>query len=96
MRGIGEAAEFVQRYPSFAVRHAHDRRLAALADDGLSRTELCTVLRGLLREDAQAQRVRAEQEAREKARIQQEVAAERARRGGSMFIGSRTYRGGAA
>lgn len=96
VRGVGEAAEFTQRYPSFAVRHAHDRRLVSLADDGLSQTELRAVLRGLLREDAQAQRVQAEQAAREKARVQQEVAAERARRGGSMFIGARERRGGAA
>lgn len=96
VRGVGEAGEFTQRYPSFAVRHAHDRRLACLADDGLSQTELRAVLRGLLREDARAQRVQAEQAAREKARVQQEVAAERARRGGSMFIGAREHRGGAA
>lgn len=96
VRGVGEAAEFTQRYPSFAVRHAHDRHLVSLADDGLSQTELRAVLRGLLREDAQAQRVQAEQAAREKARVQQEIAAERARRGGSMFIGARERRGGAA
>lgn len=96
VRSVGEEDEFVRRYPSFAVRHAHDRRLVELADQGLSRAELRTVLRGLLREDAQAQRMRAEQEAREKARIQQEVAAERVRRGGSMFVGARKRQGGAA
>lgn len=96
VRSVGEEDEFVRRYPSFAVRHAHDRRLVELADQGLSWAELRTVLRGLLREDAQAQRMRAEQETREKARIQQEVAAERARRGGSMFVGARKRQGGAA
>ncbi len=96
VRSVGEEDEFVQCYPSFAVRHAHDRRLVELADQGLSRAELHMVLRGLLREDAQAQRIQAEQEAREKARIQQEVAAERVRRGGSMFVGARKRQGGAA
>ncbi len=96
VRGVGEAAEFREQYPVFSARHAHDRRLAALADDGLSRTELCTVLRGLLREDAQAQRVRAEQAARDRARVQQELAEARARNGGSMFTARTAGRGGAA
>ena len=54
------------------------------------------VLRGLLREDAQAQRVQAEQAARDKARVQQELAEARARNGGSMFTARTAGRGGAA
>lgn len=95
VRAVGEAAEFRERY-LFSDRHAHDAHLSELADQGLSQAELRMALRGLLREDAQAQRIQAEQEAREKARIQQEVAAERARRGGSMFVGARKRQGGAA
>lgn len=97
VRAVGEAAEFRERYPVFSARHAHDAHLAELADRGLSQAELRMVLRGLLREDAQAQRVRAEQAARDKARVQQELAEARARNGGSMFTAARTAgRGGAA
>lgn len=97
VRAVGEAAEFRERYPVFSVRHAHDAHLAELADRGLSQAELRMVLRGLLREDAQTQRVRAEQAARDKARVQQELAEARARNGGSMFTAARTAgRGGAA
>lgn len=97
VRAVGEVAEFRERYPVFSARHAHDRRLAELADQGLSQAELRMVLRGLLREDAQAQRVRAEQAARDRARVQHELAEARARNGGSMFTAARTAgRGGAA
>lgn len=97
VRAVGEAAEFRERYPVFSARHAHDAHLAELADRGLSQADLRMVLRGLLREDAQAQRVRAEQAARDKARVQQELAEARARNGGSMFTAARTAgRGGAA
>ncbi|WP_168769712.1 helix-turn-helix domain-containing protein [Bifidobacterium pseudolongum] len=96
VRGIGEADEFRERYPVFSARHAHDRRLAELAGHGLSQAELRMVLRGLLREDAQAQRVQAEQAARDKARVQQELAEARARNGGSMFTARTAGRGGAA
>ena len=97
VRAVGEAGEFRERYPVFSARHAHDAHLAELADQGLSQAELRMVLRGLLREDAQAQRVRAEQAARERARVQQELAEARARNGGSMFTAARTAgRGGAA
>jgi len=96
VRGVGEADEFRERYPVFSARHAHDAHLAELADRGLSQAELRMVLRGLLREDAQAQRVRAEQAARDRARVQRELAAARARNGGSMFTAARTTdRGGA-
>lgn len=97
VRGVGEADEFREQYPVFSARHAHDAHLAELADRGLSQAELRMVLRGLLREDAQAQRVRAEQAARDRARVQRELAAARARNGGSMFTAARpTGRGGAA
>ncbi|MCI1195175.1 helix-turn-helix domain-containing protein [Bifidobacterium pseudolongum subsp. globosum] len=97
VRGVGEAAEFREQYPVFSARHAHDAHLAELAGRGLSQAELRMVLRGLLREDAQAQRVRAEQAARDKARVQRELAEARARNGGSMFTAARTAgRGGAA
>ncbi len=97
VRAVGEVAEFRERYPVFSARHAHDRRLAELADQGLSQAELRMVLRGLLREDAQAQRVQAEQAARDRARVQHELAEARARNGGSMFTAARTAgRGGAA
>ncbi len=97
VRAVGEADEFRERYPVFSARHAHDGRLAELADQGLSQAELRMVLRGLLREDAQAQRVQAEQAARDKARVQRELAEARARNGGSMFTAARTAgRGGAA
>lgn len=94
VRGVGEAAEFRERYPVFSARHAHDAHLAELADQGLSQAELRMVLRGLLREDAQAQRVQAEQAARDRARVQRELAEARARNGGSMFTAAR--KGGAA
>lgn len=94
VRAVGEAGEFREQYPVFSARHAHDGRLAELADQGLSQAELRMVLRGLLREDAQAQRVQAEQAARDKARVQQELAEARARNGGSMFTAAR--KGGAA
>lgn len=94
VRAVGEAAEFREQYPVFSVRHAHDAHLAELAGQGLSQAELRTVLRGLLREDAQAQRVQAEQAARERARVQRELAEARARNGGSMFTAAR--KGGAA
>lgn len=94
VRAVGEAAEFREQYPVFSARHAHDAHLAELADRGLSQAELRMVLRGLLREDAQAQRVQAEQAARDKARVQQELAEARARNGGSMFTAAR--KGGAA
>lgn len=87
VRRIGETPEFT-RYP-FQARHAHDRRLAALADSGLGEDELRDTLRGLLREDERSRRERLERKERETARIQQELAAERARRGGSMFVGAR-------
>lgn len=97
VRDVGEADEFREQYPVFSARHAHDRRLAELADQGLSQAELRMVLRGLLREDAQAQRVQAEQAARDRARVQRELAEARARNGGSMFTAARTAgRGGAA
>mgnify|MGYP001091992483 CR=1 FL=1 len=97
VRAVGEADEFRERYPVFSARHAHDGRLAELADQGLSQAELRMVLRGLLREDAQAQRVQAEQAARDRARVQRELAEARARNGGSMFTAARTAgRGGAA
>lgn len=97
VRAVGEADEFRERYPVFSARHAHDGRLAELADQGLSQAELRMVLRGLLREDAQAQRVRAEQAARDRARVQRELVEARARNGGSMFTAARTAgRGGAA
>ncbi|MEF2735668.1 MAG: helix-turn-helix domain-containing protein [Bifidobacterium choerinum] len=97
VRAVGEVAEFRERYPVFSARHAHDRRLAELADQGLSQAELRMVLRGLLREDAQAHRVQAEQAARDRARVQRELAEARARNGGSMFTAARTAgRGGAA
>lgn len=94
VRAVGEADEFRERYPVFSARHAHDGRLAELADQGLSQAELRMVLRGLLREDAQAQRVQAEQAARDRARVQRELAEARARNGGSMFTAAR--KGGAA
>lgn len=94
VRAVGEADEFRERYLVFSARHAHDGRLAELADQGLSQAELRMVLRGLLREDAQAQRVRAEQAARDRARVQRELAEARARNGGSMFTAAR--KGGAA
>lgn len=94
VRAVGEAAEFREQSPVFSARHAHDAHLAELADRGLSQAELRMVLRGLLREDAQAQRVQAEQAARDKARVQQELAEARARNGGSMFTAAR--KGGAA
>lgn len=94
VRAVGEAAEFREQYPVFSARHAHDAHLSELADRGLSQAELRMVLRGLLREDAQAQRVQAEQAARDKARVQQELAEARARNGGSMFTAAR--KGGAA
>ncbi len=87
VRRIGETPEFTC-YP-FQARHAHDRRLAALADSGLGEDELRDTLRGLLREDERSRRERLERKERETARIQQELAAERARRGGSMFVGAR-------
>lgn len=97
VRAVGEAAEFRERYPVFSARHAHDAHLSELADRGLSQAELRMVLRGLLREDAQAQRVRAEQAARDRARVQRELVEARARNGGSMFTAARTAgRGGAA
>lgn len=97
VRGVGEADEFRERYPVFSARHAHDAHLAGLADRGLSQAELRMVLRGLLREDAQAQLARAEQAARDRARAQRELAEARARNGGSMFTAARTAdRGGAA
>lgn len=89
VRGVGESDEFVRRYPAFAVRHAHDRRLAELAAKGFSEDELREMLRGLLREDERSRRERLERKERETARIQQELAAERERRGGSMFVGAR-------
>lgn len=88
VRGVGESDEFVRRYPAFSVRHAHDRRLAELAAKGFSEDELRATLRGLLREDESARRERDERHARETARVQRELAEERARRGGSMFIGA--------
>ncbi|ANU43222.1 helix-turn-helix domain-containing protein [Bifidobacterium animalis] len=94
VRAVGEADEFRERYLVFSARHAHDGRLAELADQGLSQAELRMVLRGLLREDAQAQRVQAEQAARDRARVQRELAEARARNGGSMFTAAR--KGGAA
>ena len=94
VRAVGEVAEFREQYPVFSARHAHDAHLSELADRGLSQAELRMVLRGLLREDAQAQRVRAEQEAQERARVQRELAEARARNGGSMFTAAR--KGGAA
>lgn len=96
VRAVGEAAEFRERYPVFSARHAHDAHLAELADRGLSQAELRMVLRGLLREDAQAQRVQAEQAARDRARMQRELAEVRARNGGSMFTARTADKGGAA
>lgn len=96
VRAVGEVDEFREQYPVFSARHAHDAHLSELAGRGLSQAELRMVLRGLLREDSQAQRVRAEQAARDKARVQQELAEARARNGGSMFTARTAGRGGAA